>query len=29
LNLAAARLRCIAGSEWSTKSYVKMELLKD
>jgi len=29
LNLAAARLRYIAGSEWSTKRYLNMELLKD
>ena len=29
LNLAAARLRYIAGSEWSTKRYLSMELLKD
>ena len=29
LNLAAARLRHIAGSEWSTKRYLNMELLKD
>jgi hypothetical protein len=28
-NLAAARLRYIAGSEWSTKRYLNMELLKD
>jgi putative transposase len=29
LNLAAARLRHIAGSEWSTKRYLSMEVLKD
>ena len=29
LNLAAARLRHIAGSEWSTKKYLSMEFLKD
>jgi transposase-like protein len=29
LNLAAARLRHIAASEWSTKRYLSMELLKD
>jgi len=29
LNLAAARLRHIAGSTWSTKRYLNMELLKD
>ena len=29
LNLAAARLRYIAGSEWSTKRSLRMELLKD
>jgi transposase-like protein len=29
LNLAAARLRHIAGSEWSTKRYLMMDLLKD
>jgi transposase-like protein len=29
LNLAAARLRYIAGSEWSTKRYLNMQLLKD
>jgi len=29
LNLAAARLRHIAGTEWSTKRYLSMELLKD
>jgi putative transposase len=29
LNLAAARLRHIAGSEWSTKRYLPMGLLKD
>jgi transposase-like protein len=28
LNLAAARLRHVAGSEWSTKRYLSMELLK-
>jgi transposase-like protein len=28
LNLAAARLRHIAGTEWSTKRYLSMELLK-
>ena len=29
LNLAAARLRHIAGTAWSTKRYLNMELLKD
>ncbi len=29
LNLAAARLRYIAGTAWSTKRYLKIELLKD
>ena len=29
LNLAAARLRHIAGSTWSTKRYLNIELLKD
>lgn len=29
LNLAAARLRHIAGSEWSTKRYLSMDFLKD
>ena len=29
LNLAAARLRHIAGTAWSTKSYLNIELLKD
>ncbi len=29
LNLAAARLRHVAGTEWSTKRYLSMELLKD
>jgi transposase-like protein len=29
LNLAAARLRHIAGTEWSTKRYLSMDLLKD
>lgn len=29
LNLAAARLRHIAGSGWATKRYLNMELLKD
>ena len=29
LNLAAARLRHIAGSEWSTKRYLSMDLLRD
>jgi transposase-like protein len=29
LNLAAARLRYIAGSTWSTKRYMNMQLLKD
>jgi putative transposase len=29
LNLAAARLRHIAGSEWSSKRYLSMEFLKD
>ena len=29
LNLAAARLRHIAGTDWSTKRYLNIELLKD
>ena len=29
LNLAAARLRHVAGSEWSSKRYLSMDLLKD
>jgi hypothetical protein len=29
LNLAAARLRHIAGVAWSTKRYLNIELLKD
>src|SRR5262249_47303154 len=29
LNLAAARLRYIAGTAWSTKRYLNIELLKD
>lgn len=29
LNLAAARLRHIAGTQWSTKRYLNMQLLKD
>jgi transposase-like protein len=29
LNLAAARLRHIAGSEWSAKRYLSMELLRE
>ena len=29
LNLAAARLRHVAGTEWSTKSYLSMDFLKD
>jgi hypothetical protein len=29
LNLAAARLRHIAGAAWSTKCYLNIELLKD
>ena len=29
LNLAAARLRHIAGSAWSSKRYLNIELLKD
>ena len=29
LNLAAARLRHVAGTEWSTKRYLSMDLLKD
>ena len=29
LNLAAARLRHVAGTTWSTKRYLNMELLKD
>ena len=28
LNLAAARLRHIAGTKWSTKRYMNMKLLK-
>jgi hypothetical protein len=28
LNLAAARLRHIAGTKWSTKRYMNMDLLK-
>jgi putative transposase len=28
-NLAAARLRHVAGTAWSTKRYLNMELLKD
>jgi hypothetical protein len=28
-NLAAARLRHIAGTVWSTKRYLNIELLKD
>lgn len=28
LNLAAARLRHIAGTKWSTKRYLDMDLLK-
>jgi hypothetical protein len=28
-NLAAARLRHIAGTAWSTKRYLNIELLKD
>lgn len=28
LNLAAARLRHIAGTEWSTKRYLSMDFLK-
>jgi putative transposase len=28
LNLAAARLRHIAGTHWSTKRYLNMELLR-
>ena len=28
LNLAAARLRHVAGTEWSTKRYLSMDLLK-
>jgi hypothetical protein len=28
LNLAAARLRHIAGTRWSTKRYLNMQLLK-
>jgi transposase-like protein len=29
LNLAAARLRHVAGTAWSSKRYLNMELLKD
>ena len=29
LNLAAARLRHLAGTAWSTKRYLNMKLLKD
>ena len=29
LNLAAARLRHVAGTEWSTKKYLSMDLLKE
>ena len=29
LNLAAARLRYVAGSAWSTRRYLNMELLKE
>src|SRR5262249_51500101 len=29
LNLAVARLRHVAGTEWSTKRYLSMDLLKD
>ena len=29
LKLAAARLRHVAGTEWSTKRYLSMDLLKD
>ena len=29
LNLAAARLRHVAGTEWSTKRYLFMDFLKD
>jgi hypothetical protein len=29
LNLAAARLRHIVGTAWSTKRYLNIELLKD
>jgi endonuclease YncB( thermonuclease family) len=29
LNLAAARLRHVAGTAWSTKRYLNVELLKD
>jgi transposase-like protein len=29
LNLAAARLRHVAGTQWSTKRYLSMEVLKD
>ena len=29
LNLAAARLRHIAGTAWSTKRYLNIELLED
>ena len=29
LNLAAARLRHIAGTRWSTKRYMNMELLRE
>ena len=29
LNLAAARLRHVAGTEWSSKRFLNMNLLKD
>ena len=29
LNLAAARLRYVAGSEWSTRRYLNMDLLRE
>jgi putative transposase len=29
LNLAAARLRHVAGSQWSTRRYLNMDLLKE
>ena len=29
LNLAAARLRHVAGTAWSTKKYLNIEFLKD
>jgi putative transposase len=29
LNLAGARLRYVAGSEWSTRRYLNMDLLRE